>query len=218
MQSHQSPCGWRWEVHKASSPMLSPCHCPGSCPVLTLWGTNPKLPGPSRPLSPAKSRFTHCYSSLIFCHPKTLLTQLSGITVTWKRVSTLKVLCFSDLRMLAASAAGLSRPSRLLQGQERPPGGVARAPRPQQVRATGKSPRVGVPGAWRRRDGSVQLWSSPGELGLRGPHKAAPSPTSPTLGAPGVSVPCASVPCAPVPGLQPRPRPAAASTPTGNFP
>lgn len=38
---------------------------------------------------------------------------------------------------------------------------------------------MGVPGAWRRRDRSVQLWSSPSELGLRGLHNAAPSPTSP---------------------------------------
>lgn len=127
-------------MYNVSSPMLSPCHCPGSCPVLTLWGTNPKFPGLSRPLSPAKSRFTHCYSFLICCHPKTLLKQLSGITVTWKRVqiSTQKVICFADLCLLAASTVGLSGPSRHPQGQERPPGGVAGAPHPQQVRATGK--------------------------------------------------------------------------------
>lgn len=66
--------GWAWRWHTESiwmevgsaqraGPTLSAGPCLGSCPIPAFWGTNSKLPGTSRPLSPDKSFFTPCHSS-----------------------------------------------------------------------------------------------------------------------------------------------------------
>lgn len=209
-------------MHKVSSPMLSPCHCPGSCPVLTLWGTNPKLPGPSRPLSPTKSRFTHCYSSLILCRPKTLLKQLSGISDVEESTG------FPPRRSYVSLTSACSLPG---QPAFLGPPNFLRARRGRQValpepRARSRCGRPGKVREWESQErGGEEIGQC--NCGVRRANSGCvdrkmqllpPLPQCDALVAPGVSVPCASVPCARVPGLQPRPRPAAASTPTGNFP
>lgn len=209
-------------MHKVSSPMLSPCHCPGSCPVLTLWGTNPKLPGPSRPLSPTKSRFTQLLV-LNLVSP-----QDPDKTALWNHSDVEESTGFPPRRSYVSLTSACSLPG---QPAFLGPPNFLRARRGRQValpepRARSRCGRPGKVREWESQErGGEEIGQC--NCGVRRANSGCvdrtmqllpPLPQCDALVAPGVSVPCASVPCARVPGLQPRPRPAAASTPTGNFP
>lgn len=209
------------EVGRAQStqpcaePRPSSCQLSGSGPL----GDKPKVAWPLQAVLLPRA-FSLSHSCFIFCHPKILLKYLSRITVGWRRiqVSTQNVIWFANLGLLPASTVGPSEPSRDPQGRDRPPGGGAGAPRPHQVRATGKVRE------WESqvRGGEEVHPCNSGARWANSGHADLTTQLPPllagcdTLGAPRASVPCARFPCAR--GLQWRPRPAAVRTPEGNFP
>ena len=118
----------------------------GSCPVLALWGTNSKLPGPSRPLYPANRCLTHGHFSVIFCHPKSFLKHVPRITVGEGSVGFPPNGCVARRPLRAGGK--LSCPSRHPRGRTHR---QVALPGPRQVRGArkvheweshGPSPRV----------------------------------------------------------------------------
>lgn len=195
-----------WEEPSSPGPMLSS----GSRPVLALWGTNSKLPGPSGPLYPANRFLTHGHFSVIFCHLKSLLKYVPRIPAGEGRVGFPPNGCVPR-RPLRADGKR-SCPSR--HPRSRTDRQVA-LPGPRQVRGARKVREWESHGPSAEGPRIQSLTAIPGLAGsTQGarPHNRAASPArrARCAGPPG-----RVRPSSPSPWTNPRPREAAALRTSG---